>query len=218
MGCDWRRPCYNWRMSKKIPRKTIERVLVYHRYLTFLLQQGTRNISSKSLADILEATPSQVRKDLSCFGKFGKSGAGYDVLELRDLIGKRLGFEKLRKVCIVGMGNLGSALAGYKGFEELGLTISAVFDASKEKIEKKNHGFICQDIKNIPSVVKKDGIDMAVLAVPAGSAQEVARWLENAGIKAILNFTPVKLTLSKAVKVSNVDLAVELKTLSFFIR
>lgn len=205
-------------MPKKIPRKTIQRVLIYHRYLTFLLQQGTRDISSNSLADILETTPSQVRKDLSCFGKFGKRGAGYDVLELRDFIGKRLGFEKLRKVCIAGMGNLGAALAGYKGFEDLGLTIQAVFDSDPKKIDKKFDGLVCVDIKEIASVVSKNNIDMAVLTVPASSAQEVGRRLENAGIKAILNFTPVKLTLSKKVRVSNVDLAVELKTLSFFIR
>jgi len=192
--------------------------LIYHRYLTFLLQQGTRDISSKSLADILETTPSQVRKDLSCFGRFGKSGSGYDVLELRDLIGKRLGFEKLRKVCIAGMGNLGVALAGYRGFEDLGLTIQAVFDSDPKKINRKFDGLVCRDIKEIAPVVKKNQIDMAVLTVPAGSAQEVARRLENAGIRAILNFTPVKLTLSSRVKVSNVDLAVELKTLSFFIR
>lgn len=192
--------------------------MIYHRYLTFLLQQGTRSISSMGLSDILESTSSQVRKDLSYFGRFGRRGTGYDVLELRDLIGKRLGFEKERKVCIAGMGNLGSALAGYKGFKDLGLSVAAVFDSDPNKIGKKFGGLVCMDIKAIASIVKNNNIDMAVLTVPAVSAQEVARRLENAGIKAVLNFTPVKLTLSNKVKVSNVDLAVELKTLSFFIR
>ncbi|NQU17869.1 MAG: redox-sensing transcriptional repressor Rex [Candidatus Saganbacteria bacterium] len=205
-------------MPRNIPRKTIQRVLLYHRYLTFLLQQGTRDISSKSLADILETKPSQVRKDLSYFGKFGTQGAGYDVLELRDRIGMIMGIQKIRKICIVGMGNLGEALAGYKGLDDLGFKVSAVFDNSKQKIGRKIKGFRCHDIGKLYQIIKKDGIELAVLTVPAAAAQEVARRLEKAGIKAILNFTPVKLTLSNKVKISNVDLAVELKTLSFFVR
>lgn len=205
-------------MKKSIPRKTIQRLLLYHRYLSFLLQQGTKDISSKSLADILETSAAQVRKDLSYFGKFGTQGAGYDVLALRDQIAKILGIQKERKVCIVGMGNLGLALVGYKGFEDLGFKVAAIFDNSPQKVGRKIRGFTCHGIKDLIPVVKKNNIEVAILTVPATAAQEVARRMEDSGIKAILNFTPVKLTLSKKIKINNVDLAAELKTLSFFIK
>ena len=204
-------------MKKNIPRKTIQRLLLYHRYLLFLLQQGTKDVSSRTLADILEVTSAQVRKDLSYFGKFGTQGAGYDVLALRDKIGKILGIDKECKVCMVGMGNLGQALVGYKGFANLGLKVAAIFDSSPQKVGRKIKGFVCHDIKQLIPTVKKNGIEVAILTVTSEAAQEVARRMEDAGIKAILNFTPVKLTLSRKIRINNVDLAAELKTLSFFI-
>ena len=205
-------------MKKKIPEKTIQRLLIYYRSLYFLVQQGVKNISSKSLADLLESKDSQVRKDLSYFGSFGKRGAGYDVLELRDRIAHILAIEKEKKVCIVGMGNLGSALAAYKGLEALGFKICAVFDNSEQKIGRRIRGYLCRDVKDLSRAIKDNDIKMAILTVPAEAAQETARKLEDCGIKAVLNFTPVKLALSKQMKISNVDLAQELKTLSFFVK
>lgn len=202
---------------KTIPEKTIERLLSYYRALFFLLKQGSKDISSKSFADLLEVKDSQIRKDLSFFGRFGRKGAGYDVLELRDRIAQILGIEQEKKVCIVGMGNLGTALAAYKGFDALGFKIIAVFDNSETKIGKKVRGFTCQDIKGMKQVIKDNGIKIAILTVPADTAQETARKLEDGGIKAILNFAPVKLSLSPLVKVRNIDMAMELKTLSFFV-
>ena len=190
--------------------------MLYYRYLYFLLQQGARDISSKSLADMLEIRDSQVRKDLSYFGHLGKRGAGYDVLKLRDKIAEILGIEKEIKACVVGMGNLGSALSSYKGFEALGFKIAAVFDNSKKKAGHKIRGHLCHDSKNLDRIIQDNNIKIALLTVPAEAAQEIALCLEKAGVKAILNFTPVKLSLAKTTKVSNVDLAQELKTLSFF--
>ncbi|MFH1683749.1 MAG: redox-sensing transcriptional repressor Rex [Candidatus Margulisiibacteriota bacterium] len=203
-------------MKKSIPEKTIQRLLLYYRYLNFLLQQGTRDISSKSLADLMEIRASQVRKDLSYFGRLGKRGTGYDVLTLRDKIAEILGIAKEIKACVVGMGSLGSALTTYKGFGALGFKIAAVLDNSKNKIGHKIRGHLCSDIKNLSRIIKENNIKIAILTVPAEAAQETALSLEDSGIKAILNFTPVKLSLSKKTKVSNVDLAQELKTLSFF--
>ncbi|MBU0687089.1 MAG: redox-sensing transcriptional repressor Rex [Candidatus Margulisbacteria bacterium] len=205
-------------MKKKIPEKTIQRLLLYYRYLYFLLQQGTKNISSKSLADLLEIRGSQVRKDLSYFGRLGTRGAGYDVMALRDTIAEILKIDKEKKVCVVGMGNLGAALVAYKGFEALGFKVAAVFDISPQKINHKIRGHTCHDIKNLSKIINEHSIEVAILTVPAEAAQETALRLEKAGIKAILNFTPVKLSLSKKVKINNIDLAMELKTLSFFIR
>jgi len=203
-------------VKKNIPEKTVQRLLLYYRYLYFLLQQGSKDISSKSLADMLEIRASQVRKDLSYFGHLGKRGAGYDVLALRDKIGEILGIKREINICIVGMGNLGSALAAYKGFAALGFQIVAVFDQAKNKIGHKLKGCHCYDIKDLTKIVTNHEIKIAILTVPAEAAQETAIRLANSGIKAILNFTPVKLSLPKKIKVSNIDLAMELKTLSFF--
>ncbi len=205
-------------MKRPIPEKTIQRLLIYYRYLLFLLQQGTRDISSKSLADLLETRDSQVRKDLSYFGRLGKRGAGYDVLALREKIAQILGVEKEIKACVVGMGNLGSALAAYKGFAALGIRIVAVFDNSDQKIGRRVRGHLCLNIRDLTKMIKEKNIRIAVLAVPAESAQETAIKLEKSGINGLLNFTPVKLSLSKKVKIRNVDLASELKTLSFFLK
>jgi redox-sensing transcriptional repressor len=204
-------------MRRKIPEKTVQRLLLYYRALYFLVQQGVKDISSKSLADLLEIKGSQVRKDLSYFGSFGRRGAGYDVLALRDKIAQILGIQKEKKVCIIGMGSLGSALAAYKGFEALGFKIVAVFDNSEQKIGRKLRGYHCYDIKELSRVIKGNNIKIAMLTVPQEAAQETAVKLDECGIKAVMNFTPIKLSLSKKVKVSNIDLAQELKTLSFFV-
>lgn len=203
-------------MKKRIPEKSIQRLLLYYRYLSFLVQQGTKNISSRGLADLMEIMDTQVRKDLSYFGKLGKRGAGYDVISLRNTIAEILEIKEKKKVCIVGMGNLGAALAAYRGFEALGFNISVVFDNSLQKIGHKIKGHLCQDIKSLAATVRENEIKIAILTVPAEFAQETALYLEKCGIKAILNFTPVKLSLSKHTKIRNVDLALELKTLSFF--
>jgi redox-sensing transcriptional repressor len=202
---------------KRIPEKTIKRLSLYYRYLYLLLQQGTANISSRSLADLLESRPSQIRKDLSYFGDFGKTGTGYNVFELKKAIAKILGLEKGRNVAILGMGNLGIALAAYKGFEVLGFKIVALFDNSRLKIGKKYRGKLCQDVADFARAAKREKIEMAILTVPPESAQEVAAVVVSAGIKAILNFAPVHLNVPRDVRVNNADLAMELKSLSFFV-
>lgn len=202
---------------KKISEKTIERLSLYYRTLYFLSQQGVFNISSRSFADLVALKPEQVRKDLSYFGRFGKTGTGYNVSELKNALAKILGLAVGRKVAIIGMGNLGLALAGYKGFEVLGLKIVAIFDNSPAKIGKKYRGRICLDVKSLGRAVREQGIEMAVLAVPAEVVQEVTQLAVGAGIKALLNFAPVNLRVPRQVRVSNVDLAAELKSLSFWV-
>ena len=203
-------------MKKKISDKTIQRLSIYYRCLHFLAQQGTGEISSKSLADLLELKPSQVRKDLSYFGKFGKRGSGYYVPELELKVAQILGIEKGRRVAVVGMGNLGSALAAYKGFEVLGFHIIAAFDNSPQKIGKKVRGKTCYSIADFKKTVKEQNIEMIMLTVPIEVVHDVTSTIVQSGIKAILNFTPVPLNVPKGVKVSNVDLAMELKSLSYF--
>lgn len=203
-------------MKHKVPEKTIQRLFLYYRQLYFLGQQGVRRISSQDFAKFLSIKDSQLRKDLSYFGKFGKKGAGYDVLVLHGEIAKILNIEKVKNVCVVGMGNLGSALAAYKGFDLLNFKIVAVFDIAEQKVGHKIRGHMCCHIKELPRLVKEKQIKIAIITTPAAASQEVARLLENSGIKAILNFAPSKLSISPKVKVKNLDMAIELKTLSFF--
>lgn len=201
----------------KIPEKTIARLSLYYRHLYFLSQQGTYSISSKNLAALVGLKPDQVRKDLSYFGSFGKTGFGYNVSDLKKEIAKILGLEQGRKVAVVGMGNLGMALLGYKGFEMLGFKIMAGFDVSPNKIGKKYRGKMCYSMGDFAKIAKQDKIEMVILTVPAEVIHEVTKIVVSAGIKAILNFAPVLLTAPKDVRVSNVDLATELKGLSFFV-
>ena len=201
----------------KIPEKTIERLSLYYRPLYFLSQQGAAKISSKNLADLAGVKPHQVRKDLSYFGGFGKAGSGYNVSYLKKEIARILGLEQGRKVAIIGVGNLGLALLAYKGFEVLGFHIDFIFDSNTAKIGKKYRGKICQDVKEFCQLAKKEKIEIVILTVPAEAAQEVADMVASCGVKAILNFAPAHLNVPRYVRVSNLDLAVELKSLSFFV-
>jgi redox-sensing transcriptional repressor len=159
-----------------------------------------------------------VRKDLSYFGTFGKRGAGYNVSQLVAKIAEILGISEERKVIIVGAGNLGSALAAYHGFEVFGFKVCALFDTDTHKTGKKIKGIPCYNIKELIQFVKNEKIKMAVIAVPAQFAQQIASVIVSSNIKAILNFAPVRINIPPDVKVNNVDLALELKSLSYFLK
>lgn len=189
---------------------------MYYRLLTYLMCQGTRTISSKSLADVLGAKASQVRKDLSYFGRFGVRGGGYDVVGLSKAISNILGLGKGRRVAVIGTGNLGSALAAFRGFSDFGFEIKAVFDNNPSKVGKAVRGYYCYHIDDLKKISKQQKIELAILTVPTERAQQVANLAAEAGIKAILNFAPVRLNVPASVSVSNVDLALELKKLSYF--
>ncbi|MFA4843666.1 MAG: redox-sensing transcriptional repressor Rex [Candidatus Margulisiibacteriota bacterium] len=200
-----------------VSNRIIARLSLYYRCLYNLAQQGTFSIASKNLAALVGLKPDQVRKDLSYFGKFGKPRVGYNVLDLKGALARILGLEQGRRVAIVGMGNLGQALVGYKGFEELGFKIVAAFDNSPNKIGKKYRGKYCYNIGSLATVCRQEGVEMVILTVPTEAAQSLAQEIAKAGVKAILNFAPVQLSVPKGVKVNNVDLASELKSMSFFV-
>lgn len=205
-------------MLRNIPDATIKRLSLYYRILQLLCVQGTGQISSKNLAGLLSLNPAQVRKDLSYFGTFGKPGEGYDVSLLAEKIAKILGIAEERRVVIIGAGNLGSALAAYRGFNVFGFRIVALFDINSHKVGKKIKGIPCYHIKDFEKFVRKEKIQMAVIAVTVESAQEIATLSVKSGIKAILNFAPVRLNVPLRVKVNNIDLALELKSLSYFLK
>ncbi len=202
--------------GKKIPESTISRLFVYLREIAELAKLNIRTISSAELGERTNLSDAQVRKDLGYFGQFGVSGSGYDTAELKKALEKILGKDKTWNVAVVGVGHLGSALLSYTGFERHGLEIVAAFDTDPEKVGKLD-GLTVRAIDELPKTAADKKISIAIIAVPAENAQEVAERLVGAGVKCILNFAPVSLNTPEDVKVKNVDLSRELETLSYFL-
>jgi redox-sensing transcriptional repressor len=204
---------------KKIPDATINRLNLYLRSLRELAKDSEeKTVSSKQLAQELNIKAHQVRKDLSYFGQFGKRGIGYKAKDLIRDITDILGLNKKWNVCLCGLGNLGSALIAYKGFKKEGLNLAAVFEKDPQKIGRKFGKTEVFSVEEIEKVIKKRNIEIGIIAVPADEAQNTADQLINAGIKAILNFAPVKLSFSKQkVKLRDVDLSIELINLAQFL-
>jgi redox-sensing transcriptional repressor len=205
--------------SEKISELTTNRLSVYLRCLNLLAAAGIKTISSQALADQFNLNSAQIRKDLAYFGEFGVRGVGYFVEELRRHITEILGLDTAHRVGIVGAGNLGTALANYNGFTQSNFTVVSLFDFDKAKIGTRigNAHILVHDVKRIARVVKDEGIDVAVIAVPARVAQRVLNQVMAAGIKAVLNFAPVRLHARLGVKVKTVDLTISLESLSYFL-
>ncbi|HSK73367.1 MAG TPA: redox-sensing transcriptional repressor Rex, partial [Pyrinomonadaceae bacterium] len=199
---------------EKISELTTNRLSVYLRCLNELAAEGTKTISSDGLAKRFHLNSAQIRKDLAYFGEFGVRGVGYYVECLRDHLQKILGIDKEHRVAIIGAGRLGTALADYYGFTQSNFKVVAMFDADSEKIGQKIGELEIFDIKNFAEVVKKDKIDVAVIAVPAEFAQNVLELVAEAGIKAVLNFAPAVLRVDNGVKLKTVDLTTSLESLS----
>jgi redox-sensing transcriptional repressor len=197
---------------------TTNRLSVYLRCLTELDAQGARTVSSQSLAEQFHLNAAQIRKDLAYFGEFGVRGVGYYVRDLKRHLRQILGLDRQLRVAIVGAGNLGFALADYPGFRQEGFEIAAMFDVLREKVGRSSRsGVPIHDIGDFRKLVRRDGISIAVIAVPAASAQRVADMVTSAGIKAVLNFSPGTLQVPDDVKLKSVDLTVSLESLSFYL-
>jgi redox-sensing transcriptional repressor len=197
---------------------TAGRLSVYLRCLNTLDAAGVRTISSKSLAEQFHLNAAQIRKDLAYFGEFGVRGVGYYVAELRQHLRAILGLERTVRVAVVGAGNLGLALADYPGFRQEGFEIAALFDTEAGKIGQRSKGGVAiHDIAEFRRLVKTHDIDIAVVAVPAAAAQTVVNIMVQAGIRAVLNFSPGTLKVPPGVKLKNMDLTVSLESLSFFL-
>jgi redox-sensing transcriptional repressor len=201
----------------KIPEMTIRRLSVYTRCLLQLEEDGVKTISSQELAERFNLNSAQVRKDLAYFGEFGVRGIGYYVSGLKAELQRILGLDQEWPVALVGFGNLGSALFHYKGFSRQGFRIAVVFDADPAKIGRSVDGVPIVSTRDVAREVKERAIHIAILAVPAEAAQLVTDQLVTAGIKAVLNFAPARLKAPKDVRLKNVDLSIELETLSFYL-
>jgi redox-sensing transcriptional repressor len=201
-----------------ISELTTNRLSVYLRCLNTLDAAGVRTVSSRALAEQFHLNAAQIRKDLAYFGEFGVRGVGYYVKELRRHLRQILGIDRAVRVAIVGAGNLGLALADYPGFRAEGFEIGALFDTMREKIgQRSRSGVIIHDMRDLRSVVRRERITIAVIAVPAAAAQDVVNVVVTAGIKAVLNFSPGALKVPPDVKLKSVDLTVSLESLSFFL-
>jgi redox-sensing transcriptional repressor len=203
------------------PNPAVRRLSLYLRQLEVFRRKDRRTISSRQLGESLGLTDAQVRKDLAYFGQFGHPGIGYRVDELIARVRHILGTDKIWNVLLVGAGNLGRALVSYKGFDAKGFKLVAVFDADPAKVGKRigpdgeKQAFVIQPLTDLKATVGKENIRLAILAVPADAAQEVADTLVEAGVKGILNFAPVSINLPKEIALNAVDLAVQLEQLSF---
>ena len=202
----------------EIPRKAVYRLSVYLRCLQRLKSNGIQTVASEALASAAGVKSTQLRKDLTYFGQFGTRGLGYDVEQLMQMISDVLGTKRLQPVILVGVGNLGQALLAYRGFEPEGFEIIAAFDLDIERRRDKKSAQPIYDLEKIADFVREKGVKMAILTVPAAVAQEVANTLVECGIAGILNFAPIVLSVPEDVMVNNVNLAIELESLSYFIQ
>jgi len=199
----------------KIPDETIRRLPTYLRGLLFLSEQGRQDVSSRNLADFLGVNSWQIRKDFSYFGGFGTPGRGYKIEKLAKEINKILKLDVVHKLALIGVGNLGSALLAYPGFQIYGFDIAAAFDADPKKIGRKVKNIMIEDASNL-RMLKKKKIELAIIAVPRDAAQQTADALVKAGIKGILKFSPCYIAVPKKVKVITVDIAMELARLPYY--
>ena len=203
--------------KKKVPKSSVSRLSLYLREITRLEKEGKDKVSSIELGQCTDLTDVQVRKDLSYFGQLGTSGAGYDIPTLKDFLRHLFGKDTIWPIALVGIGNIGSALLRYPGFKNQGFVIKEAFDKSEKKIGKRYGDVTVKDIKDIGAIEKNGSLKIAIVAVPADSAQTVTDMLIKYGVKCILNFAPVVLKVNDGVTVKNIDLSNELESFSFIL-
>ena len=201
----------------KIPEMTIRRLSVYTRCLLQLEEDNVKTVSSQELAERFSLNSAQVRKDLAYFGEFGVRGIGYYVSGLKAELQRILGLDREWAVALVGFGNLGSALFHYKGFGRQGFRIAVVIDDDPAKVGREVDSVPIVSSRDMAREIKARGIQIAIVAVPPEAAPTVTDQLVAAGIKAVLNFAPTRLRVSRDVRLKNVDLSIELETLSFYL-
>jgi redox-sensing transcriptional repressor len=203
-------------MERDIPDATVSRLPIYRRSLVVLVSKGQVTVSSARLAELAGVNAAKVRKDLSYLGTYGVRGVGYDVEYLLGQVGEALGLDVEAPVVIVGMGNLGQALAHYGGFSSRGFPIVALIDASPNKVGQVIEGIAVAHIDALPELVDRLQISVGIISTPAEVAQDVADALVNAGVRSILTFAPTILQVPDSVPLRKVDVATELQILSYY--
>ncbi len=201
----------------QVPGVVVERLPQYLRALTHLQEIGLEVISSQQLGEFLQATPAQIRKDLSYFGRFGKQGRGYSIPNLLLQLRRILGLDQTWNVAIVGVGRLGRSIISYPGFEPEGFRVVCAFDSNSQVIGQMAGGLLVHDFANFREVADADGVKIAIVAVPAGVAQDVIDQLVEADVKAILNYAPKSAIVPNGVRIQNVDPVVSLQSMTYYL-
>ena len=204
--------------KQQIPGKTVYRLSIYHRCLRRLTENELETVSSSALAKAAGVNPSQLRRDLGCLGTFGTRGLGYPVNELSGAIREVLGRAHLQPVILVGVGKLGAALLRYRGFQKEGFEVIGAFDVDPDRVRERGIAVPVYDVARMGEFIAENQVKLAVLSVPVEHAQEVTNDMVAAGILGILSFSPTVLQVPDLVTVNNVDLALELEQVSFFVK
>lgn len=197
--------------------ETVRRLSVYLQNLKRVKEENGKTISSKKIAQILNVTPEQFRKDLSYFGEFGKRGVGYEIEPLIKVLENILGVSRGWNVGIIGAGRLGCSLINYHGFADSNIVVKAAFDIDKAKINTTVHNVKISNVKKFADVVRKEKIEICIISIPNEGAQAAADMIIQAGVRAILNFAPVVLQVPDTVYLQNIDMLSELERLTFFL-
>ncbi len=205
------------RFTKKVSMTVVKRLPKYYQYLSDLGDKNIEKISSKELADMMGLTASQIRQDLNSFGAYGQQGYGYKVEELKDAIRSILGLDNTYNCIIIGSGNLGRAISNYERFKREGIHIKAMFDADRQKVGTAVGALSIQHLDDLEDFVAKNAIDICILSVPREVGQMMADKICALGIKAILNFVPLDLTVPEDVVVENVNITDSLFTLTYLL-
>jgi redox-sensing transcriptional repressor len=193
-----------------IPEGVIERLPLYLNVLLQIREKGEETVSSARLGELARVNPAQIRRDLTHFGSFGRRGIGYDVEMLADRIQRILGSDHIHRLALVGAGNLGSAIAAYDGLSKHGFMVTAVFDNDPERVGNHLGDVVVRDMRELERTVREQGISIGVVAVPPAAAQEVTDLLAAAGVRVILNYTPVVVQVPEGVTLHNTDPVQEL--------
>jgi len=203
--------------TENVPDIIVSRLPVYLRALQHMAENGITTTSSQELGDNVGISAAQIRKDLSQFGEFGKQGTGYHIPFLIERLSQILKVDRSWDVAVVGMGELGRALARYQGFSNRGFHVQMCFDSEPSKIGQHVGEMTVRDVKNIVKDVREAGIKIAMLCIPAAAAQEVTDQLIEAGVQGILNYAPVSLSVPEGVKVQYIDPAVGLQRITYYL-
>jgi redox-sensing transcriptional repressor len=199
------------------PDVVVRRLPLYARSLRYLLDEGIHSVSSQELGERINVTAAQIRKDLSYFGEFGKQGIGYDVEKLLAHIEGILGLTQEWSVVVVGIGQLGQAIARYEGFHSKGLRIVGLFDSDAAKVGQQVAGMSILEYSRMPELIREQGVKLAIISVPAPQAQGVADMLIDAGVRAILNYAPVILQIPEHVWVRYIDPVAVLHSMTYYL-
>ena len=202
---------------KPVPDIVVGRLPIYLRALAHMAEEGQRVVASQDLAERLGMSSAQIRKDLSHFGEFGKQGMGYDVSYLREQLRGILNVERAWDMALVGAGDLGHALAQYRGFEGRGFRITCVFDNNPQKIGRRLGQFEILDVTRLPETVPELGIQIGIVAVPSSAAQAVVDLMVQAGVRAIVNYAPITIMAPEGVRVQYIDPVAHLQRMTYYL-